>query len=275
MNKVITIGFAALMAAGIAGAEDDMVMTGMAPAAQAEPEVTAQAALLSSYVWRGQVYNNDFVFQPQITVSQYDVSFNVWANYDAAGSSAGGVSDDISELDLSLGYSLPVIINELAFDVGAIYYSFPNSGVAAGSSVAPSTIELYGRATVTSWEDYEIPVIPSLTIFGDLDEVNGTYVLLDVHVPYAITDVLDLTGGISAGYGNTAYNDYYFAAGTDAGWNDYNFYAIASYEISDSVTAQLNLTYTMLEGGAIENAAKSNYDSKEKIWGGAGIAYDF
>ncbi len=272
MKKVMTVGIAALMVAGIAGAQDDMVMTGMPPATPNEPEVTAAAALLSSYVWRGQVYNSDFVVQPQLTLSQYDVSFNIWANYDLAGSSVAGVSDDISEIDLSLAYTLPIDINELSFDVGAIYYSFPNT-------VAPSTAELYLRTVVTSWEDYEVPVIPSLTIFGDVDEVKGVYVLLDVNVPYAISDVLAVTGGLSAGYGNTSYNDYYFPNGTpstqDAGFNDYNIYALASYELSESLTAEANVTYTRLNGGSIGDAGKNIYGDRQKLWGGVSIAYDF
>jgi hypothetical protein len=269
MNKVMTVGFAAAMVAGIAGAQNDMSVVGLPPAnGSAEPEVSAAAALLSSYVWRGQVLNADAVFQPQITVSKADFSLNVWGNYDLAGSSSSGVSDDLSELDLSLAYTLPVDVNDMMFDIGAIYYSFPNS-------VAESTIEIYGRATVTTWEEASVPVIPSVTIFGDIDEVSGVYVLFDVNVPYAVSDVLDVTTGLSAGYGNTSYNDAYFATGTDAGWNDYNVYAVASYEISESVTAELNLTYTMLEGGAIEDGAKDNYDASQKFWGGFGIAYDF
>jgi len=272
MNKVTTIGFAVLLTAGIAGAQDDMVMTGMPPAAPAEPEVTATAALFSSYVWRGQVYNNDVVLQPEITISQYDISLNVWANYDLAGSSAFGVSDDISELDLSLAYTLPIDINQLAFDVGAIYYTFPNT-------LSPSTVELFARATVTSFEDYAVPVIPSVTVFGDVDEVRGTYVLIDVLVPYTISDVFSVGGGISAGYGNTSYNDYYFPNGPNptqnAGWNDYNFYGLASYELTEMLTAEASATYTLLEGGAIKSAAGSIYEAKEKLWVGVGIAYDF
>jgi uncharacterized protein (TIGR02001 family) len=280
MKKLATIGFTALMAAGIAGAQDDMVMTGMPPAASTEPEVTAAAALFSSYVWRGQVYNNDLVIQPEITVSQYDFSLNVWANYDLAGSSTFGVSDDISELDLSLAYTLPIDINQLSFDVGVIYYSYPNTPNSTGTGAYPSTVELYGRATVTSFEDLEVPVIPSLTLFGDVDEVNGTYVLFDIHVPYDISDVLSVAGGISVGWGNTSYNDYYFPndpvnSTQDAGFNDYNFYGLASYELTENVTAQASATYTLLEGGSIRNAAENIYDAEEKFWVGAGIAYDF
>jgi len=265
MKKVMTVGMAALMAAGIAGAQDDVVMVGQAPAVdRARPEVTAEAALMSSYVWRGQVYNNDFVLQPQLTIEQYGVSFNIWGNYDL-GKNYAGVSSDFSELDLSLAYALPIDINEMAFDVGVINYTFPNT-------VAESTTEIFASATVLSWKDY---VIPSVTLFGDIDEANGTYFLFDIVAPYEISEYLAVEGGISAGYGNTSYNDYYFGGNQDAGWNDYNFYANASYVIQEGLTVSANVTYTMLEGGAIEDAANAIYEAKQKVWGGINIAYDF
>ena len=56
MNKLVTIGMTALMAAGFAGAQDDVVMVGQAPANNASgTEVTGEIALVSAYVWRGQV----------------------------------------------------------------------------------------------------------------------------------------------------------------------------------------------------------------------------
>ena len=129
MKKGIKVGVAALMIAGVAGAQDDgMVMVGQAPASdRSRPEVTAEAALVSSYVWRGQVYNNDFVIQPQITIEQYGVSFNIWGNYDL-GKNVNGISYDWSEIDMSLAYSLPLDINQMAFDVGIIGYDFPANG---------------------------------------------------------------------------------------------------------------------------------------------------
>ncbi len=269
MKKMMTVSFAALMAAGIAGAQDEMVMTGMAPAAPAEPEVTAEVALLSSYVWRGQVYNGDAVVQPQLTISHYDFSFNIWGNYDAGGSNSSGVSDDFSEIDLSLAYSLPLAISDMEVSVGVVHYTFPN---VLG---AESTTELFANGTITTLADLPIPIIPSVTIFGDVDEVNGTYVLFDVNTPYAISDYLTVAGGVSAGYGNTSYNDAYFGAALDSGFNDYNFYANVNYEIVENVTASLNLTYTMLEGGGVRDGAEANYDAKEKAWGGFNIAYDF
>lgn len=276
MKKGMTVGMVALMVAGIAGAQDDMAIIGQAPANdRSRPEVTVEAALVTAYVWRGQVYNNDFVVQPQMTIEQYGVSFNVWGNYDL-GDNYLGISGDFSEVDISLAYSLPLDINEMAFDIGIIGYSFPANGdnplVSPAGVNSKTTTELFASATVLSWQDY---VIPSFTLFGDIDEANGAYFLFDIVAPYEISEYLYVEGGISAGYGNTSYNDYYFGPNQDAGWNDFNFYGNASYLIQEGLTLSANVTYTMLEGGAIRDAASQIYEAKEKFWGGVNIAYDF
>ena len=55
MKKVITIGFTALMAAGVVGAQESANVVGMPPASdKATPKISAEAAGLSAYVWRGQ-----------------------------------------------------------------------------------------------------------------------------------------------------------------------------------------------------------------------------
>lgn len=276
MNKVMTVGFAALMAAGIAGAQDEVSVVGLPPASTTtEPEVTAAAALASSYVWRGQVYNNDFVFQPQITLSHYGVSLNVWGNYNLAGTDSNGVSDDFSEIDISLAYDLPFGISDMAFTVGAIHYTFPNT------PGAEATTELVLSGTISTWEENVVPIVPTISFFGDVDEADGHYILFDVNVPYEVSEYLMVKGGVSAGYGNTTYNDYYFGDGPvdnmsqDGSWNDYNIYGVVDYEILDNVVASLSLTYTFLEGGSIRDAASDVYDDKQKFWGGLNVAYDF
>lgn len=274
MNKVMTIGMAAVLAAGAAIAQNEVVMVDQMGGSDASiPKATAEIGLLSSHVWRGQVLNNDFILQPQVTVAQYGVSLNIVGDYDL-GSNWLGVSSDFSELDISLAYTLPLNINEASVDVGVIGYHYP----ANGTAVSPfgfnrkSTTELFARATVLSWKDY---VIPSVTLFGDVDEANGVYILFDVVAPYQVSDYLWVEGGVSAGWGNTSYNDYYWFGKHDAGWNDYNFYGNASYEIMDNVTASLNLTYTFVEGGSIGEASDTIYEASEKFYGGVNIAYDF
>ncbi|MEN7972908.1 MAG: hypothetical protein ABFR47_03640 [Verrucomicrobiota bacterium] len=271
MKKAMMIGMAAVLAAGTASAQSDVVMVNQGGSEASETQVTLEAALVSSHVWRGQVQNNDFVFQPQITASQYGVSINVWANMDL-GESFNGTQGDISEIDLSLAYTLPLNINQVAFDVGLVNYHF--AGNSDPAVATPSTTELFLRGTILSWKDYVVPVIPSVTFFGDVDQVEGTYILFDVAFPYEISEYLSVEGGFSAGYGNTSYNDYYWGAPLDAGWNDYNFYAGASYEIMEGLTAAVNLQYSMVEG-AIADEAAAAYEDDQKFFGGVNIAYDF
>ena len=278
MKKAMIIGMVAVLAAGTAIAQDDVVMVNQGASEASETQVTLEAALVSSHVWRGQVQNNDFVFQPQMTASQYGVSINVWGNLDM-GKSFNGTQGDFSEIDLSLAYTLPLNINEVAFDIGLINYHFMGNGdkdPATGDPIGTaSTTELFARATILSWDDYVVPFIPSVTFFGDIDQVDGTYILFDVAFPYEVSEYLVVEGGVSVGWGNTRYNDHYWDAALDAGWNDYNFYGSASYELMEGLTAAASVQYTFVEGGALGDAAAAMYEADNKFFGGVSIAYDF
>jgi hypothetical protein len=276
MKKFMTLGLVAVMAAGGAMADDGVVIVDQTASGSSSPtEVTAEAALMSAYVWRGQVYNNDAVFQPQVTISHYDFSLNVWGNFDL-GQNNSGNEGGFSEIDFSLAYTLPMDLSEISIDVGLINYTFPN---AVSSSTDPDTTELFVSATVTSWKDY---FIPSVTGFGDVDEVDGTYFLFDVAIPVSVSDVFAVDAGASAGWGNTSYNDAYWGYGApgsstqakDSGWNDYNVYANASYELMENVTLSANLTYTWLDG-TVRKGGNANYEAARKVWGGVNVAYDF
>lgn len=275
MNKLMTVGMTAVLATGLANAQNDMVMVGQAPVMeQTTTEVTAEAALMTAYVWRGQVLNNDMVFQPQITVSHANFSVNVWGNYDL-GKNVAGNQSEFSEMDISLAYTIPLEINDFAFDVGVINYNFPGN---EGTSI-PSTTEIFASAHLLTFSDY---VLPSVTMFGDIDEADGTYILFDIVAPYQVSEYLSVEAGASAGWGNTSYNDYYWGGvptvgggDQDEGFNDYNLYANASYELMENVTASANVTFTFLEGGSIRNAADVIYENDQKLWAGVNIAYDF
>ena len=119
---------AVCLIAGSAFAQSGVVMVDQgAVFNSAATEATLEVALASSYVWRGQVLNNDASVQSQITLAQYGFSVNMWMNYDI-GSTKDGVQSNASEFDFSLAYSLPVDVNEMAIDVGLINYNYPDNG---------------------------------------------------------------------------------------------------------------------------------------------------
>ena len=237
-------------------------------------EATLEVALASSYVWRGQVLNNDTAVQSQITLAQYGFSVNMWSNYDI-GSNKDGVKSDMSEFDFSFAYSLPVDVNQMAIDLGIINYNFPDNGTDLQDN-NPSTTELFLSATILSFKDF----VPSVTVFGDIEEADGVYALFDVFVPYDLSEYVSLAWGYSAGWGSTSYNDHYWTAdgnGTfDGDWSDHNFYVTAGYEVAEGVTAAATLNYMVLNGNAFRIGAQAaGYEADEKVWGSLNVAYDF
>jgi hypothetical protein len=276
MNKIVTVGMVAALAVGIATAQDEVVMVDQTIVVEevSTTEVTLETSLLSAYVWRGQVINDGFVAQPQLSLAKGDFSLAVWGNYDLEENSAGS-KNELSEIDITLAYNVPVDLNQFDFNVGLINYSFPNNG---DTPSAESTTELFVSATLKSWDW----MIPSLTVYGDTGNGDGTYSQLSVIFPYEFSEYLSVEGGFSVGYGSTSYNDYYFdnsgpfsGSKKDAGVNDYNVYLSAAYEIAENLTAGVNVTYTALDGGSIADAGNDIYSDDDQVWGGVNVAYDF
>ncbi len=266
---------AVCLVAGAAFAQNDVVMVDQgAVYSSGMTQATLEVALASSYVWRGQIMNNDAVVQSQITLAQYGFSVNMWSNYDI-GSNKDGVQSDMSEFDFSFAYSLPIDVNQMAIDVGLINYNYPDNGTDLQDN-NPSTTEVFLSATLLSFSDF----VPSITIFGDIEEANGAYALFDVFFPYDLSEFVSLAAGYSAGWGSTSYNDHYWTADGngmfDGDWSDHNFYVTASYEVADGITAAATLNYMVLNGNSFRNGAlAAGYEADEKVWGSLNVAYDF
>jgi uncharacterized protein (TIGR02001 family) len=251
MKKAMMFGLVAMAAVSTVSAKEPV-------------EVTAEVALMSSYIWRGQVINNGPVMQPQLTLAQYGVSFNIWGNWDMD-RNYSGQAGDFSEIDLSLAYTLPININQMSIDVGVISYQFPANDGGGGESTA----ELFTTVTLQS-----IPfVIPSFTAYGDIKSVDGAYFLMDVVAPFEISEYLSVEGGASVGYGSTRYNSVYWSQGDGEGFNDFNLYANAKYEITEDVSVSATVGYTWVDGARWDNAV--SYEAREKFFGGVNVAYDF
>lgn len=171
--------------------------------------LTLQSDFYGKYVWRGINVVDDPVWQPSLTFSYAGFSANVWGNLDLT--EQNSEKGQFTEVDLTVSYAWAW--KDLNFSVGAINYQFPNP-------VAATTTEVYatvGLATLLS---------PTLKVYHDIDEVDGTYVALAM--AHEFTDVMKLGDGVtvsvdasgSVGYGSANYNRFYYgsrsAALTDA-----------------------------------------------------------
>ena len=184
-----------------------LLVAGFSHIALAEETIALNLSLdyYSKYIWRGQNYNDDPVFQPSISASYGNLTSTVWGSLDL--SNYTGNSGDFYELDYSLDYSRPVPGFEgVDYSIGVIYYDFPGS-------VIKDTTELYWGFT------FDLPLSPSITVYHDVDESEGTYISLGFG--HSIDKIAELGPGravgmeisASLGWGSGSYNKYYW--GTD------------------------------------------------------------
>lgn len=151
------------------------------------------------YVWRGQVLNDDPVLQPSVGFQVGKVYLNVWGNMDTT--EYNGNSGEFNEVDYTIDYS-DQITDLLGFSIGAIRYDFPNTSLDA-------TTEIYAGLNL------DVFLAPSVTVYYDIDDVEGTYVSFGIGHSIELSETLALDMSASLGWGNDKYNEGYWGI-TDA-----------------------------------------------------------
>jgi uncharacterized protein (TIGR02001 family) len=194
-SKLVYAGVVLLLFASVALAQEEEDDFG----------IDISSDFYGKYIWRGQNLSDDPVFQPGIGITWGKFSIGFWGNMDLT--NINGNSGDFSEIDYSLDYSddFPGI-EGLSYSVGVIYYDFPGTAV-------PDTTEVYWGL------GFDVLLSPTITVYHDVDEAEGTYVNLGLsHSFGTIAELcqgvpvgLEISSGI--GWGSGSYNKYYW--GTD------------------------------------------------------------
>ncbi|HOK94951.1 MAG TPA: hypothetical protein PK052_04240 [Anaerohalosphaeraceae bacterium] len=167
----------------------------------------------SKYVWRGHNLVDDWVWQPSIGLSKGAWSAGIWGNLDMTDENSQ--SGEFTEYDFYGSYTFS-ITEQLSLSFGYIYYRFPSAG---------STQEVYSSLV---WDTI---LSPSLTVYYDFDDINGTYITTGIS--HSIEKVMELTDSIpvgldlscNVGWGDSNYNEGYWLNGSSeairsSGWND-------------------------------------------------------
>jgi uncharacterized protein (TIGR02001 family) len=167
-------------------------------------EVTSD--FYGKYIWRGQNLSDDPVFQPGLSASYGDLTVGIWGNMDLR--NINGNSGDFSEVDYSIDYSTNLAsLDGVSYSVGVIYYDFP------GTTVSDTTEVYWGFS-------FDLPLTPSVTVYHDVDEAEGSYVSLAIGHSFEKIFELgpDIPVGVeigsSFGWASGSYNKYYW--GTDS-----------------------------------------------------------
>jgi len=179
-----------------------LALLGPAAAAAMGPvDLTAEVGLFDRYVWRGLTVNDNLVMQPELSAALGGFGLGLWGNFDADDEDG---SSGFNEYDLTLSYgvSLPTV----SLDLGFIYYSFPDASVF-------NTIEGYASVTAS------VLLSPSLTVYRDLDAVEGWYWEAGVSHGLPLSPAASLDLGARVGLGSGRYLEGYFpgAGGEELG----------------------------------------------------------
>jgi hypothetical protein len=220
---------------------------GAVRAGDSSAAVTLDAAFLSGYMWRGQAYNDEVVLQPASTVTKGAFTASVWGNYNLT-DRVTGEKADFSEVDVTLSFAGK--FGPVGASAGLIEYVFPNQ--TAGEAAAQGTREVF---VSLSLPDYA--VVPSLGVYRDIDEVDGTYLTAGLAYTAPMCDTLSLTVSGSVGYGDKDYNGIYFGVG-EAAWNDANVGLALTWKVCGTVSIVPSVQYTTLIDSGVKDSAKAS-----------------
>jgi len=191
------------------------------------------ADFFSKYVWRGQLLNDNYVFQPGISKTFGGLTLGIWGNMDMTSEATKG--GDMTEVDYYADYS-GSLAEGIGFSIGAIYYDFPTY-----SPPIDDTTEVYVGVS------FDLPLSPSITWYKDVDDVDeASY--WSFSLSHSVEEVFLLASdvpvglelGASLGYGDNGYNSGYWGE-SGASLNDLAFSLALPFEIGGwSVTPSFN-----------------------------------
>jgi hypothetical protein len=226
--------------------------------------VGISADFFSKYLWRGQNLVDGWVLQPGAYAGYNGVTASFWGNLDLT--DENGNQGEFSEIDLTLDYSAKVPgVDLIGYSLGVINYDFPVSGG------ADDTWEIYWGLGL------DVPASPSVTVYHDVDEVNGTYVSFGIG--HTFENLIELDSGVelgldlsaSIGWGSAGYNKFYWGP-DESELNDLVLSAALPFEVAGfTVTPRLN--YITLMG---EDIREPNTYGQNDMWvAGVGLSREF
>ena len=181
-------------------------MAGFAGIAAAESDplgLDVSLDFYSKYVWRGQLINDDYAFQPGVSMTFDKITLGIWGSVDMTDYSDN--EWEFIEYDYSADYTTS-LTEGVDVSVGVFNYYSPSG---------EDTTEIYAGLA------FDLPLSPSITIYNDVDEVNGSYV--SFAVGHSVDEIASLGEGMSVGmeagaalgWGSRSYNKGYWDASVD------------------------------------------------------------
>lgn len=225
--------------------------------------------ILSDYMWRGMICNDNPVWQPSVTLG-YDIgdygalSANVWSTFDLTHkrgtSTSSRRSCGLQEIDYTLAYSFEFA--GVGLEAGHVWYVFPNHN---GSSDQDLYLTL----------SYDNPfVTPSASAYYNYSDSAGNntpcfYYAFGLSHDFALTDDLALTPNVSLGFGDDAWT------GCGCELTDQTIGLAASYELCKHVSLGAQVNYTWIPSHTLRKGDYMGEGKDQLCWGGVNVTVSF
>lgn len=275
--KKLSLLIAAVMAfAATAAIADDAAADAAAADEQSSIEASLSADILSAYVSRGQVWNDEFVFQPNFWVGlPYGLEFNLWGTMDLTDSDGSCYPDSgmkWSEFDLEPIINLPIPGVDVA--LGAIYFAYPLD--------VDNDHDVYVTVSKKVAVNDDFTVKPSLKFEHRCAHSDDWFIIAKVSPKYALTEKLSLGADVEVGYAGADYVGGSYGSKNKAAFSHAQAVASLSYALTDKLSAAVKGGYsTILDSDmrddmrARDEEGKKPYPQIDIGFGGLFFNYDF
>jgi hypothetical protein len=201
----------------------------------------------------------DPVLQPSINFTYKELTLNIWSNFDTTDVNDYGWQSN--EVDFTLDYSF--CWKTISFSVGAIHYVFPQAH-------AIDTTEVYAGIGL------DILTAPTLTVYQDLDESDGTYLLLSFG--HTFEDVWRPCKGVAMGvdlsasfaWGSRKNNEFYYGS-SGPGWAD----AMVGLGLPIAIGGHVTLTPAAHYMWLLDDGVTSSLGRDSAFWAGISLTVSF
>ena len=266
------------------------------PLAASAADANVYADVLSAYVYRGQVGNDEAVFQPGLDVAGplgFGASF--WGNMNLTDNQSVWYPDtagEWGEVDLGLSWSCPGE-GPVGLTVGGIYFAYPQDGseVVADEETGAPVLDAEGNVRVSAapadggYEVYaevaaeDVPLAPAVKLCHDLDNTDDWIALFSIGHGFALLDKLSLDLGAAVGFAGDYYvEDNYDGSDAGAAFTHVQLDAGLNYAFSEAFSAGLKGSFSSIVDGDIRDdieAAEGGYPDVDIFFGGVTANYSF
>ncbi len=227
-----------------------------------ELEMELDFQLVSAYVWRGMVLNDEPCIQPSWDITADAFNLNIWGTWDLTSVSNSSAR---TRMDVTLDYSKTVGQN--IFKVGVVSYIYHEASEGEAEDTFEATLDY--ALDVPSWS-----VLPSLTVNYDFGEIKGFYSTLGFAAAVPLDDkIWDMNMFLYLSAGDANYVNYNFnpadrdGDALDASLIDVEIRFAFPYRTRDNCTVVPEVRYMMLIGSDIKDMVKQRgQDTEEMVY---------